>query len=201
MRKIVAWSVGLVIRDRGCDDERMNIDRAILAKNHVQYSSSADENSWSVRMLFLIHSVYMGTLTYTPGRLGVAHSTPQLTMPPTNHRSLYPSIGHSSGPPESPCWEITCILYIRCHSTYFVHDYGRHINIILVINLYPLYRHTVRHDNRIEREERYIGHYSSVIIAFFECTIYIILVITHSAHFNTRQPLRSYNFYVFFSVI
>lgn len=52
---------------------------------------------------FFIQSVYMGTLTYTPGRLGVAHSTPQLTMPPTNHRSRCPSTGHRSGPPESPC--------------------------------------------------------------------------------------------------
>lgn len=89
--------------------ERMKVDRVLLVENRSQYSSSVDENSWSVRMLFLIQSVYMGTLTYTPGRLGVAHSTPQLTMPPTNHRSLYPSIGHSSGPPESPCGDnVTC---------------------------------------------------------------------------------------------
>ncbi|CAI6349957.1 unnamed protein product [Macrosiphum euphorbiae] len=81
----------------------MKADRVLLMENRIQYSSSVDENSWSVRMLFLIHSVYMGTLTYTPGRLGVAHSTPQLTTPPTNHRSLNPSIGHSSGPKKWPC--------------------------------------------------------------------------------------------------
>lgn len=90
--------------------------RYVLSANRSVYSSmiisssstssmspSADDNSSSLRMRLVIHSVYMGTLTYTPGRLGVAHSTPQLTMPPTNHRSRDPSIGHSSGPPESPC--------------------------------------------------------------------------------------------------
>lgn len=50
--------------------------------------------------MFLIQSTNMVTRTYTPGRWGSAHPSPNEVTPTKNH--LSPS-SNVRGPPESPC--------------------------------------------------------------------------------------------------